>query len=79
MNNKYYGSSIITEADVKPIIHQEMMFQQPGEDYQEKILDYRAGKEARVKEKASQLEKVLPPQKLYTYWNRLEIKVPVHG
>ena len=37
------------------------MFQQPGKNYQEKIQDYRAGKEARVKEKVSQLEKVLPP------------------
>ena len=40
------------------------MFQQPGEDYQEKMHDYRAGKEARVKEKVSQLEKVLPPETL---------------
>ena len=40
------------------------MFQQPDEDYQEKIPDYRAGKEARVKEKVSQLEKVLPPETL---------------
>ena len=43
---QYYGSSIITEAHVKSIIHQEIMFQQPGEEYQEKIHDYRAGKEA---------------------------------
>ena len=35
-----------------------MMFQQPGEDYQEKIHDYRAGKEARVKEKVSQFSSV---------------------
>ena len=39
------------------------MFQQPGEDYQEKIHDYRAGKEARFKEKILQLETV--PKKLY--------------
>ena len=41
-----------------------MMFQQPGENYQEKIQDYRAGKEARVKEKVLQLEKVLLPETL---------------
>ena len=40
------------------------MFQQPGEDYQEKIHDYRAGKEARFKEKVSQPEKVLPQETL---------------
>ena len=57
---QHYGSSVITEAHVKSIIHQEMMFQQPDENYQEKIHDYKAGKEARVKEKVSQLEKVLP-------------------
>ena len=46
---QYYGFSIITEAHVKSIIHQEMMFQQPGEDYQQKIHDYRAGKKPELK------------------------------
>ena len=40
---QYCGSSI-TEAHVKSIVYQEMMFQQPGEDYQEKIHEYRARK-----------------------------------
>ena len=46
---QYYGSSIITEAHVKSIIHQEMMFQQPGEEYQQNIHDYRAGKKPELK------------------------------
>ena len=46
---QYYGSSVITEAHVKSIIHQEMLFQQPGEDYQQKIHDYRAGKKPELK------------------------------
>ena len=40
------------------------MFQQPGEDYQERIHEHRAGKEARSKEKVLQLEKVLPQETL---------------
>ena len=44
------------------------MFQQPGEDYHERIHpgihEYRAGKEARFKEKVLQLEKVLPQETL---------------
>ena len=51
-HEQHYGSSTITEAYVKSIIDQEMMFQQPGEDYQERTHEYRAGKEARFKEKA---------------------------
>ena len=62
---QYYGSLIITEAHAKSIIYQEIMFQQPAKDYQEKIHNYTAGKEARVKEKVSQLEKVLPLETLH--------------
>ena len=46
------------------LIHQEMMFQQPAEDYQEKIHHYRAGKEVRVKEKYHNWRKYPPLENL---------------
>ena len=45
---QFRGSSIITESHVQSIVNQEMSLQQPSENHQEEISDYRAMKRTAI-------------------------------
>ena len=61
---QFRGSSIITESHVQSIVNQEISLQQPSENHQEKISDYRVMKRTAIKEKLLGFEKELPSDTL---------------